>query len=82
MSPLLWFVLIGLVAGWLSGQLVKGSGFGIIGDIVIGVLGAVIGGFLLSILGLSMGGGFLGNLVVATIGAVLLLYVFHQFKKA
>ena len=52
----IWFIVIGLVAGWLAGQFMKGGGFGVIGDIIVGVLGALIGGFLFSLLGLSAGG--------------------------
>jgi uncharacterized membrane protein YeaQ/YmgE (transglycosylase-associated protein family) len=81
MSPLLWFLLIGLVAGWLAGQLVKGRGFGLAGDIVIGMVGAVIGGFLFNELGASSGGGFAGSLIVATIGAVVLLLVLRQVRR-
>ena len=68
-----WFILIGLVAGWLAGLLVKGGGFGAIGDIVLGVLGALVGGVLFRALGASAGGGPLGSIVVATIGAVVLI---------
>lgn len=82
MSPLLWFILIGLVAGWLAGQLVKGRGFGVLGDILVGVIGAVIGGFLFRELGASSGGGLMGSLIVATIGAVVLLLVLRHFKRA
>ena len=82
MSPLLWFILIGLAAGWLAGNFVKGSGFGVIGDIVVGVLGALIGGFLFGGLGVSAGGGLLGSLIVATIGAVILVFVLRQLKRA
>jgi uncharacterized membrane protein YeaQ/YmgE (transglycosylase-associated protein family) len=82
MSPLLWFILVGLVAGWLAGKLVKGGGFGIIGDAVIGVIGAVIGGFLFRTIGVLDGGGFLGNLIVATFGAVIFLLVLRQLKRA
>lgn len=70
----IWFILIGLVAGALAGQLVQGSGFGIIGDIVVGILGALLGGFLFSTFGVSTGGGLIGSLIVATIGAVVLLF--------
>lgn len=73
--PLLWFVLIGLCAGWLAGQFMKGSGFGLIGDIVVGVVGALLGGFLFTSFGASLGGGLLGSLVVATIGAVVVLFL-------
>jgi len=75
---LVWFLLVGLVAGWLAGVLVKGGGFGIVGDIVVGVLGAVIGGHLFR----SGGRDLLGSLGVATLGAVLLLVVVRVLKRA
>jgi uncharacterized membrane protein YeaQ/YmgE (transglycosylase-associated protein family) len=78
----IWFILIGLVAGWLAGQVMKGGGFGVIGDIVVGVLGALIGGFLFSALGVSAGGGLLGAIVVATIGAVVLIFILRLIKRA
>jgi uncharacterized membrane protein YeaQ/YmgE (transglycosylase-associated protein family) len=77
-----WFILIGLVAGWLAGQLVKGGGFGVIGDIIVGVLGAVLGGFLFSSLGVSPDGGLLGSIVVATIGAIILILILRAVKRA
>ena len=79
---LLWFLIIGLVAGWLAGVLVKGGGFGVIGDIVVGVIGAVLGGWLFSVFGASAGGGLLGALIVATIGAVVLLLIVRVLKRA
>jgi len=77
----IWFILIGLIAGWLAGVLMKGGGFGLIGDIVIGVVGALIGGFLFSALGVSMGGGLLGSIIVATIGAVVLIFILRLIKR-
>jgi uncharacterized membrane protein YeaQ/YmgE (transglycosylase-associated protein family) len=77
-----WFILIGLAAGWLAGQLVKGGGFGLVGDIVVGVIGALLGGFLFSTFGVSTGGGLLGSLIVATIGAVVLLFGLRLIKTA
>jgi uncharacterized membrane protein YeaQ/YmgE (transglycosylase-associated protein family) len=77
-----WFILVGLVAGWLAGLFMKGGGYGIIGDIVVGVLGAVLGGFLFGKLGISFGGGLLGAIIVATIGAVILIFVVRLFKRA
>jgi len=77
-----WFALVGLVAGWLAGQLMKGGGFGVVGDIVVGVLGALLGGFLFSSLGLSSGGGLLGAIIVATIGAVVLIFILRLIKRA
>jgi len=77
----LWFVLIGLAAGWLAGQLMKGGGFGIVGDIVVGVVGALLGGFLFSLFGVSAGGGLIGSLIVATIGACVLLFLVRLIKR-
>ena len=78
---LVWFLLVGLIAGWLAGKIVRGSGFGVFGDIVIGVVGAGIGGFIFSLLGLSSSG-TIGNIVVATVGAAALLYVVKLLKRA
>jgi uncharacterized membrane protein YeaQ/YmgE (transglycosylase-associated protein family) len=78
----LWYILIGLCAGWLAGQLVKGGGFGVVGDIIVGVIGAVLGGYLFSVLGVSTGGGLLGSLIVATIGAIVLLFGIRLVKSA
>lgn len=78
----IWFILIGLVAGWLAGQFMKGGGFGIIGDIVVGVVGALLGGFLFGSFGVSLGGGLLGAIIVATIGAIVLIFVLRLIKRA
>lgn len=77
-----WFILIGLVAGWLAGKLMRGKGFGVIGDIVIGVVGALLGVFLFRLAGIQIGGGLLGGLIIATIGAVVLLFLIRLIKKA
>ncbi|HKW83765.1 MAG TPA: GlsB/YeaQ/YmgE family stress response membrane protein [Burkholderiaceae bacterium] len=79
---LLWFLIVGLIAGWLAGQLVKGGGFGLVGDLVVGVVGAVLGGFLFGSLGVWAGGGLIGSIVVATIGAVVLLLLVRLVKRA
>ena len=76
-----WFVLIGIAAGWLAGQFVKGGGFGLIGDLVIGVVGALLGGFIFSSLGIGAGSGLLGSLIVATVGAVVLLLLIRLLKR-
>lgn len=78
----IWFIVVGLVAGWLAGVLMKGGGFGVIGDIVIGVVGALIGGFLFNALGVSTGGGLLGSIIVATIGAIILIVLLRLIKRA
>src|SRR6476620_10816724 len=79
---LLWFLIVGLVAGWLAGVLVKGGGFGLIGDLVVGVIGAILGGWLFSAFGASAGGGLVGSIIVATIGAVVLLLIVRLVKRA
>lgn len=73
-NQLIWFLVIGLIAGWLAGKIMKGSGFGVIGDLVVGVLGAFIGGWLFSLLGITTWG-ILGSILVALCGALLLLWV-------
>jgi len=79
---LLWFLVVGLVAGWLAGITVKGGGFGLVGDLIVGVIGAFLGGFLFSTFGVSMGGGLVGSLIVATVGAVVLLFIVRLIKRA
>jgi uncharacterized membrane protein YeaQ/YmgE (transglycosylase-associated protein family) len=82
MDYFLWFIVVGLIAGWLAGVLVKGGGFGIVGDLAMGVLGAFLGGFLFNSLGVSAGGGLLGAIVVATIGAIVLVLLLRLIKRA
>jgi uncharacterized membrane protein YeaQ/YmgE (transglycosylase-associated protein family) len=77
-----WFILIGLAAGWLAGQLMRGGGFGVVGDIIVGVIGALLGGFLFRTLGVSTGGGLLGALMVATIGAIVLIFLLRLIRSA
>jgi len=78
---LIWFLLVGLVAGWLAGKIMKGSGYGVIGDIVLGVIGAFVGGFLFRLVGLAAYG-TIGAVIVATIGAIVLVAVVRALKKA
>ena len=80
-TGLLVFLAIGAVAGWLSGTLMKGRGFGLFGNIIVGIIGAVIGGFIFGLLGISMGG-LVGSIVTATAGAALLIFVVSIIKKA
>jgi uncharacterized membrane protein YeaQ/YmgE (transglycosylase-associated protein family) len=81
MSIIAWIVL-GLVAGWLAGMIMRGSGYGIIGDIVLGILGAIIGGWLTAaILGRDMVNGFnIETLLVAVLGAVILIAISRLFS--
>jgi uncharacterized membrane protein YeaQ/YmgE (transglycosylase-associated protein family) len=78
---LLWFLIIGIVAGWLAGQLMRGGGYGLVGDLVIGVIGAFLGGWLLGGLGI-FAGGLIGSLITATIGAIVLLFLVRLVKRA
>ncbi len=81
-TALLVVLLIGAVAGWLAGLIVKGGGFGLVGNIVVGIIGAVLAGWLLPRLGFALGGGLVGAVVHATIGAVILLLVVRVLKRA
>jgi uncharacterized membrane protein YeaQ/YmgE (transglycosylase-associated protein family) len=82
MSILAWIVL-GLIAGWLAGQVMKGGGYGLIGDLVLGIIGAIVGGFLTGVLlGRDMVNGFnIESIVVAFIGAVILVAVSRAFSR-
>lgn len=77
-----WFIVVGLVAGWLAGVIMKGGGFGVVGDIVVGVIGALLGGWLFSTMGVSTGGGLLGAIIVALIGAIILIFLLRLIKRA
>jgi uncharacterized membrane protein YeaQ/YmgE (transglycosylase-associated protein family) len=74
---IIWWILVGLIAGWLTGKVMRGSGFGVIGDIVIGILGALAGGFLFSRLGFAGSGGMFYSIFVAFLGAVILTWLFR-----
>ena len=76
---IIMFLIIGAVAGWLAGLLMKGRGFGVFGNIGIGIVGAFIGAFLFSLLGLSASG-LIGSLITATAGAVFLLFIAGKLK--
>jgi uncharacterized membrane protein YeaQ/YmgE (transglycosylase-associated protein family) len=80
-NQLVVFLLIGGVAGWLAGLIMKGGGFGIVGNIVAGVIGAVLGGWLFGVLGISVSGQWVGPLVTATAGAVVLLFAIGLIRK-
>ena len=80
-QTLVIILAIGAVAGWLAGVIMKGGGYGLLGDIVIGIIGAFIGGFLFGLLGISAGG-LVGQIITATVGAIVLIFVLRMFKKA
>ncbi len=72
LATVVWWLLVGLIAGFLASTVMRGGGYGIVGDIVVGLVGALIGGFLASLLGLGAGG-FVGTVIIAFIGAVVLI---------
>jgi len=80
-EALLILLVVGLVAGWLAGLIMRGGGFGLVGNIIVGVLGAFIAGFLLPKFGISLAAGLVGSIIHAVIGAVILLFVIGLIKK-
>ena len=69
------FIIVGIVAGWLAGKLMKGKGFGLIGDLIVGVIGAYLGGWIFESLDISTGEGFIGSLITALVGAIILFFL-------
>lgn len=76
----IWFLVIGLVAGWLAGKITRGSGFGAFGNMVVGVVGAMLGGFVFRLFGIYTVG-IVGSLITATVGAILLLWLMSRIKR-
>jgi len=81
LSGLVWWIVVGLIAGWLAGKVMRGGGFGVLMDIVIGMVGAVIGGWVFGLLGIYSNGGLIGSVLVAFVGAVILLWLVRMMKK-
>jgi uncharacterized membrane protein YeaQ/YmgE (transglycosylase-associated protein family) len=81
MGFLAWIV-VGLIAGWLAGQVMKGGGYGVVVDIILGMLGGIVGGWVFGTLGIGAGGGMLGSIVVAFVGAVILVGITRLLKSA
>jgi uncharacterized membrane protein YeaQ/YmgE (transglycosylase-associated protein family) len=80
MLYLVWVVLIGILAGWIAGQITKGSGFGVLGDLIVGILGSLLGSFLFGLIGI-VAFGLIGRLALAVIGAIVLLWLIRLIKK-
>src|SRR2546430_10584974 len=74
LTAVIWWLLVGLIAGFLASVVMRGGGYGVVGDIIIGLVGALIGGFLASLLGIGAGG-FVGTIIIAFIGAVILFAI-------
>ncbi len=77
MHGLIWWILVGLIAGFLTGKIMKGSGYGFIVDVLLGVVGAVVGGYVAGALGISPAGGLIYTILIAVVGAVLIVFLFR-----
>jgi uncharacterized membrane protein YeaQ/YmgE (transglycosylase-associated protein family) len=77
----IYWIVVGLIAGWLAGQVMKGGGYGVVVDIILGILGGIVGGFVFGLLGLHAVG-LIGQIVVAFAGAVILVRITRKVKKA
>ena len=82
LQALIIWLVVGAIAGWLAGMVVKGSGYGLIGDIVVGILGGLIAGWLLPQVGIVIGSGIIAAIIDAFIGAVILLIALRLVKRA
>ena len=78
---IIWWIIVGLIAGWITGKIMKGSGYGALGDIVVGIVGAIIGGFIMRTLGFAGSGGMIYTIIVAVIGAIILTFILRLFTK-
>lgn len=78
---MLYSIIIGALAGFIAGKIMKGGGFGVFLNIILGIVGGAVGGWLFGILGISVADGWLGDLIVGSIGAIVLLFVAGLFKK-
>ena len=74
-DSLIAIIIVGVVAGWLAGQLMRGGGFGLIGDLIVGILGAFFGNWLFAQLGIHLGVGLVAQIISAAIGAIILLFI-------
>ena len=79
---MLYSVLVGLIAGWLAGQVMRGGGYGVIVDILLGLVGGLVGGWLFGSLGIWPGGGMIGSIIVSFVGAVILVAISRALRRA
>ncbi len=75
----LYWIIVGLIAGWLAGKVMKGEGYGVLVDIILGILGAVVGGWVFGLLGFHAGG-LIGTIIVSFVGAVILVWIVRKLK--
>jgi uncharacterized membrane protein YeaQ/YmgE (transglycosylase-associated protein family) len=78
---LLYWIVVGLIAGWLAGQVMKGGGYGALVDIILGMVGGIVGGWVFGMLGIWPGGGIIGSIIVAFVGAVILVAITRALKR-
>jgi uncharacterized membrane protein YeaQ/YmgE (transglycosylase-associated protein family) len=78
----IYWIIVGLIAGWLAGKVMKGGGYGVLFDILLGIVGGIVGGWFFGMLGIWPGGGIIGSIIVAFIGAVILVWISRLLKKA
>lgn len=78
---IIWWIIVGLIAGWITGKIMKGSGYGAFMDIIIGIIGAFIGGFIMRALGFAGRGGMIYTIIVAIIGAIILTFILRLISK-
>jgi uncharacterized membrane protein YeaQ/YmgE (transglycosylase-associated protein family) len=81
LTNLIWFLLIGLIAGWLAGRVMRGGGYGVVGDMIVGVIGALIGGWLFGVLGIGVGG-LIGSIITAFVGALIFIALLRVIRRA
>ena len=79
---MLYSIIVGIIAGWLAGQVMKGGGYGLLMDLLLGLLGGIVGGWLFGALGIWPGGGMIGSIIVSFVGAVILVAISRALKRA
>jgi uncharacterized membrane protein YeaQ/YmgE (transglycosylase-associated protein family) len=82
MAALVVWLIVGALAGWIAGLVVKSAGFGLVGNIVVGILGSIVAGYLFPVLGVHLGSGLVGSVIHAAIGAIILLFVLSLIRRA
>ena len=82
MGGFVWWLIVGGIAGLLAGLVMKGGGYGVVVDIILGIVGAFVGGWVFGLLGIGAGGGMVGSIVVAFIGACILIGITRALKRA
>ena len=81
LTNLIWWIIVGLIAGWAAGKIMRGGGYGPLMDIILGIVGAVVGGWLMGAIGIYAGG-LIGTIVIAIIGAIFLIWLSRLLKRA